>query len=80
MRELVLENAGGKWCPSQGASYMLLADKDLSHVGQPFPDRCERGKCKDRAYSGSRTLLQINRSCRPIFRNAVRAWSRSSLV
>jgi hypothetical protein len=29
---------------------MLLADNDLSPVGQPFPDRCEREKCKDRAY------------------------------
>jgi len=49
MRELMLEYAGGKWSPSQEASYMLLADNDLSHVGQPFPDRCEREKCKDRA-------------------------------
>ena len=49
MRELVLENAGGEWSPSQEASNILLADKDLSHVGQPFPDRCGREKCKDRA-------------------------------
>ena len=49
MRELVLENAEGEWSPSQEASYMVLADKDLTRVGQLYPDRCERGKCKDRA-------------------------------
>ncbi|MEA2724042.1 MAG: hypothetical protein QOH59_1813 [Gemmatimonadales bacterium] len=52
MRELVLENAGGKWSPSQEASCIVLADKDLNRVGQPFPDRCEREKCKDRARLG----------------------------
>jgi hypothetical protein len=50
MRELVLENAEGEWSPSQEASCMVLADKDLTRVDHLFPDRCERGKCKDRAY------------------------------
>lgn len=55
MRELMLENVGGKWSPSQEASCMVLADNDLTCVRHRFPDRCERGKCKDRArLKGSR--------------------------
>ena len=45
----MLENAGGEVSPSQEASYILLANNHLTNVGQLFPDRCERGKCKDRA-------------------------------
>lgn len=49
MRELVLENAGGKWKPSQEASCILLVGKELVCPRQPFPKRCEAWKCKDRA-------------------------------
>jgi hypothetical protein len=49
MRELMLENAEGKRGPSHEASCTARTDKHLGYVSRPFCDRCEGGKCKDRA-------------------------------
>jgi hypothetical protein len=54
MRELMLENAGGKWSTRQEPSCILLADTELLHPGQPVHDLRERWKCKERAGLESR--------------------------
>ncbi len=47
MRELMLENAGGKWKARQDASFILLADKELFYPGQTFPNHRGGWKCKE---------------------------------
>jgi hypothetical protein len=76
MRELMPENAEGKWNPRREASCMLLADKGLDYPGQPFPDRCEGWKCKDRARLESRESgvrsLRLSESSPSLDRSGVR--------
>ncbi len=54
MRELMLENAEGKSNLSLEGSSILLADNMLDNLGQPFPNHCGGGKCKDGASRESR--------------------------
>jgi len=61
MRELMLENAGGKWNPSQEASYILPGDKELRCPSQPFHDRRAGWKCKDRARLEERSRVEGSR-------------------